>query len=446
MFGFIKRLIGSKVPPERNASPFEAAPKKEATTVEQAPSPTRNIALAIVQREEIIDQKTRICGYRFSVHQPDSPQLADAQATLDALAHCYVAAFAERRLALIKIETDDWSVLNIQHLIGRNTIFILPPPRTRDDQLRWSNASQAIKQAGAKIAVSSCENLNQSIIISELVDFIFIDFTAYSLSHLEQTIKTLKAQFPKAGLVAENISRWPEQRYCVAHGISACMGPFTTAPDEEQQSGEISQSRLVLIEMLNGLRRDAELAEIAQVAKRDPGVVVKLMAMANSPMLGLAQSVTSIDQAILILGREQLYRWLSIGIFRMEGGSPRDDVLLELALSRGRFLEIIGRVHHGKTECDELFLLGLLSLLDILLGVPMDVVVQRINLSSALSEVLLSSSGSLARYLMLVIAMEKGNGENIGRLAAQLNISLGAIDTAAAEAQIWAENAMSENN
>jgi c-di-GMP phosphodiesterase len=447
MFGFIKRLIGGNTAPKRNADPFEAAAKKQTLPMNtEAPTPARSTSPVIVQREEIIDEKTRICGYRFSVHSPDSPRLAEAQDTLDALAHCYVAAFAERRLALINLQAEDWSALDFQRLIGRNTVFILPLPKAQEDQANWLSTSSRIKQAGAKIAVAGNEIIAQQALLGNLVDFIFIDFSAYSLNLLEQTIKTLKARFPQASLIAENISRWPEQRYCIAHGISCCMGPFTTAQDEQQQSGEISQSRLVIIEMLNGLRQDADLTDIAQVAKRDPGVVVKLIAMANSPMLGLSQSVTSIDQAIMILGREQLYRWLSIGMFRMDEGSPRDDVLLELALTRGRFLEIIGHIKHGKKECDELFLLGLLSLLDILLRVPMSTVVQRINLSNALSEVLLSSSGPLGRYLMLVIAMEKGHGENVARLAAQLEIPLDVIETASAEAQGWAENAMSMNS
>lgn len=446
MFGFIKRLIGGNTSPKRNADPVEAAPTKESPpTNTEAPTPARNTSPVIIQREEIIDEKTRICGYRFSAHSPDSPRLAEARETLDALAHCYVAAFAERRLALINLPAKDWSALDFQRLVGRNTAFILPLPQTAEDQATWSSSASMIKQAGARIAIAAHEILGQHA-PGDLVDYIFIDFSAYSLNLLEQTIKTLKARFPQASLIAENISRWPEQRYCIAHGISCCMGPFTTAQDEQQQSGEISQSRLVIIEMLNGLRQDADLTDIAQVAKRDPGVVVKLIAMANSPMLGLSQSVTSIDQAIMILGREQLYRWLSIGMFRMDEGSPRDDVLLELALTRGRFLEIIGHIQHGKKECDELFLLGLLSLLDILLRVPMSTVVQRINLSNALSEVLLSSSGPLGRYLLLIIAMEKGHGENVARLAAQLEIPLDAIETASGEAQIWAENAISMNN
>jgi EAL and modified HD-GYP domain-containing signal transduction protein len=146
----------------------------------------------------------------------------------------------------------------------------------------------------------------------------------------------------------------------------------------------------------------------------------------------------------MVLGREQLYRWLAIGMFRVGSASPRDEVLLELALARGRFLEVLGKENHSKLECDELFLLGLLSLLDCLLGVPMTKVTEQINLSPALKEVLLSSSGPLARYLMLVIAREKGNLANITRLSEQLGYSLDAVEAASAEAILWAEAAVQQ--
>ncbi len=67
--------------------------------------------------------------------------------------------------------------------------------------------------------------------------------------------------------MVHNVGGWPERRLCVSFGVAYCMGPFTTAPDEEMQSGEISQGRLVLIERLNLLRTDADLSDIADVAK-----------------------------------------------------------------------------------------------------------------------------------------------------------------------------------
>lgn len=441
MFGFIKRLLGGGKSAPIKGDPFG---RDVPPSPYSAPSPVataRVTSPVVLQRNEIIDAKTRIAGYRFSVHHPDPAQQLEPQTTLEILAANNVATFAERRLALISLHSDDWAHHNYKPLIGLNTVFLLSLPENTQEREAWSDVAIAIHCAGAKIALSGSDMLAHHEWVLEHADFLLLDFSSYSLTNLEKFLKTLRRDNPQLQFIAENLSRWPEYRYCVSIGINYSLGPFTTEQDEEQKTKEIGQSRLVLIEMLNQLRKDTDLVDIAQIAKRDPGVIVKVLAMANSPMLGLAQPVTSIDQAIMILGREQLYRWLSIGMFRTGTSSPRDEVLLELALARGRFLEILGQENHNKLECDELFLLGLLSLLDSLLGLPMSAVVEKIHLSPALKEVLLSSSGPLRRYLMLAIAVEKGNVQNVAHLAEQLGFSLDVVESASVESICWAEEA-----
>ncbi|UCV21927.1 EAL and HDOD domain-containing protein [Ferribacterium limneticum] len=442
MFGFIKRVFGmagEKPAPTGSDQPSGAMQMPSAPV---PAAPVHKAPAVVLQRDEIIDSKTRIAGYRFSARRPDSARLPDPRSTLEILAANDVATFAERRLALIPLTHDDWTRHDYKPLIGPKTCFLLALPDNALVADAWNEVAAAIRGAGARIALAGSDILAHRQAILAHADFLLLDFSAFSLPALEQLLKTLRQEKPALEFIADRVSRWPEHRYCVSHGIAYCLGAFTTAPDEEQQAKEIGQSQLVLIEMLNQLRKEADLADIAQIAKRDPGVIVKVMAMANSPMVGLSQPVTSIDQAIMVLGREQLYRWLSIGMFRAGAASPRDEVLLELALARGRFLEVLGQATHNKLECDELFLLGLLSLLDSLLGLPMSAVVAKINLSPVLISALLNSDGPLARYLMLSIAVEKGRVENVARLAEQLGHSLEAIESASVEAIGWAEEAV----
>jgi len=444
MFGFIKRVLGLGSGKSASINDDRASREVQAPPVTARPpaSPIRKAPPVVLQRDEIIDSKTRIAGYRFSARRPDSELQADPSATLDILAGNNVANFAERRLALIPLSHEDWAREDYKPLIGPNTVFLLTLPDNSNVSDVWNKVATAIHAAGARIVLSGSDILTHRLPILEHADYLLLDFPSFTLPNLEQLLKTLHQEKPGLGFIADKVSRWPEHRYCVSRGIAYCLGSFTTEQDEEQQATEIGQSRLVLIEMLNQLRKEAELANMAEVAKRDPGVIVKVMAMANSPMLGLSQPVNSIDQAIMVLGREQLYRWLSIGMFRAGSASPRDEVLLELALARGRFLEMLAQEKHGKLECDELFLLGLLSLLDTLLGLPMSTLVAKINLSPALKDALLSSGGPLARYLMLSIAVEKGHVQNVARLAEQMDYSLEAIEAASVEAIGWAEEAV----
>ena len=439
MFGFIKKIFAGQGASQATDDPFGRTPPPP-TAVIVAPPP--QVPAAVLQRDEIIDARTRIAGYRLSARLPDGGREANARATHALLSAANVAALAERRIALVPIAAADWLAADYRPLIGPNTVFLLQLPGADEALANWRETAAAIHAAGARVALPGAAIGDVRELIGGVADFLLVDFAAYTLASFEKAIAALRAINPQLQVIAENVTRWPEHRYCLAHGASYCIGPFTTGEDEEQPAGEIAQSRLVLIEMLNQLRQDGDLADIAEVAKRDPGVVVKVVAMANSPLLGRSQTVTGIDQAIMVLGREQLYRWLSIGMFTAGAGTPRDVLLLEMALARGRFLEVLGQGRQDKRECDELFLLGLLSLLDCLLGVSMARVLERIHLSPAMKEVLLSSSGPLGRYLLLAIAVEKGHAANVARLAGQFGYPLEDVEAAALESIAWAEEAV----
>jgi c-di-GMP phosphodiesterase len=196
------------------------------------------------------------------------------------------------------------------------------------------------------------------------------------------------------------------------------------------------------MEMLNLIRNDSDARALAEVAKRDPGVAVQLLAMANSAASGLAQPLTGIDQAITVLGRESLYRWLAVSIYRTGGDTELDGALLEVSLARARLLELVAQSSGGKQQADELFLVGLLSFVDTLLGMPMKAVLAKISLPQAVQDVLLRSEGPHAPYLLLAIAVEKGRQERALQIAANLCLPLDTLNEHRTEALLWAEAAV----
>lgn len=437
-----KRLVGVSpvptFPAEPNADPFgrEKPQGSPPPTLFTAPSGREP---AIVQRDEIIDAKTRIAGYRFAARFADRPEAPDPRATVAVLSESRLKSFAERRLALTPLAIEDWPNYDWRALIGPHTVFEIVAPRTATDT--WLATAQEIRTAGAKIALSQIDPHRDAPLLGSFASYGALDFAAYPLSGFEKIVAGLHTAHPSLQLIVDSITSWPERRLVHALGVNFCLGEFTTLPDEEQQNEDISPSRLVLIEMLNLLRREADQSELVAVAKRDPAVAMQLVGMANSPVFGVGSAITSVDQAIVLLGREPLYRWLAIAIFRSGGGSARDATLLELALARGRFLELIGQNRLAKRECDELFLVGLLSLMDSLLGIPMAKLLARIKLSATLADVLLRSEGQWGRYLLLAIAVEKGRVVQVTNLAGLLQIPPGEIEAASIAALDWAMEA-----
>ncbi len=393
----------------------------------------------MVQRDEMLDAKSRIAGYRFVVRRIGSTLTPTLGETVAALRAENVAVFAQRRVALLPVTASDSYRPEYRQFIAPNAYFLVASPAAGEDWGAWREAVESLKAAGGKVAIDDAAVAERSALA--LADICLLDFRSYTLENFERLLRRLVRSESPLPVAADGLSAWAEHRLCLDRGATYSLGGFAASPEEASSGNQLNQSRLVLIEMLNLLRRDAELTEIAEVAKRDPGVAVKVVAMANAPVMGLSSKVGSLDQAMMVLGRATLYRWLSVSMFRAGSGGGRDEALLEMALWRARFLELVA-AGRSKSECDELFLVGLFSLLDSLLGMPMAQVVERMTLPEKVCEVLLSSSGPYGRYLMLAIVFEKGRAEQIERLIEGLGISTECVTGASVEARAWAEAAL----
>lgn len=433
---FFKGLFGGQPPARISDDPFGSRPApKPSVTAEALPVEPR----CIVQRDEMLDANSRIAGYRFVVRRLGStlsPTVAEAAA---ALRSENVAAFAQRRLALLPVGIKDSYRAELRQFMAPNAYFLVASP-SDGDWTEWQQAVAALKAAGGKLAVDDVAAAEKTAL--EQADLCVLDFRACALEHFERLVLRLTRGDDAVPVAVDGLSAWAEHRLCIDHRASYSLGGFAALPDEEEAKDRLNQSRLVLIEMLNLLRRDADLAEIAEVAKRDPAVTVKVVTMANAPIMGLSSAVASLDQAMMVLGRATLYRWLSVSMFRVGSGGGRDESLLEMALWRARFLELLAAGVRSKAECDEVFLVGLFSLLDSLLGIPMAQVLQRMALPPAVAEVLLDSGGPHGRYLLLAMAVEKGRFEQAMRMAAALSLDAEKLEHACREARAWAESAL----
>jgi c-di-GMP phosphodiesterase len=410
--------------------------------------PERPVAAVMLRREEMLDRQGRLAGYRFSARASGRGQAWTAQDHVEALQAADVRALAERRLAVIALSPEDWQAADFSVLCATHTVFQLAWPEqalgegSPEAQRQWLATAQRIRASGCGVAVRCIDPAQPGSAVLGMLTHAFVDFAGATVEQVERHVKGLRQSHPALHLAVENLATWPEQRLALSLGARFAMGDFLSTVDEQDKSERITDSRLVLMEMLNLVRNDGDAEAIAAVAKRDPGVAVHLLAMANSPAYGLAQPLTGIDQAIMVLGRETLYRWLAVSVFRSGNEKPLDKTLLEVALARARFLELTASNSGSKQQADELFLVGLLSFVDALLGMPMREVLARISLPAVVQDVLLRSEGPYGRYLTLAIAVEKCQADRAERTAGALGFDLGALMPHRNAALLWAEDAV----
>ena len=112
----------------------------------------------------------------------------------------------------------------------------------------------------------------------------------------------------------------------------------------------------------------------------------KLLRYLNSPAIGLQNPILTIDKALLILGRERCFRWLSLLLFDIKQSNFRERLLTEQALTRAFFLESLAGLGKVPKDKDALFILGLFSMLDLLMGMPMAELLEQTQLPEALHQ------------------------------------------------------------
>lgn len=394
-------------------------------------------------REEVLDKAGRLAGYRFSCGLSK-----DGLGTLDgyegALLNAQVRTLAERRVAVVAIQLDDALLLDLAIIRAPHAVVHVMCRHVEVVEPRNLVVLQSLRASGLGLALSVGDLAELQVLTPALAlaTHAVIDISAHPIQDFEQLVIALQEACPHLTLMVENVATWPLRHMCVAMGIEYASGYFLSTVDEREQGEKISDSRLVLMDMLNILRNDGGAEALAAVAKRDPSVSVHLLSMANAPAYGLKAPLTGIDQAIVVLGRETLYRWLAVTLFRAGSDRARDETLLEVALARASFLEKAGLAVGTRQNADELFLVGLLSFVDTLLGMPIEAVLKELTLPAVIRDVLRDSEGPYARFLLLALAVERCQVQRATQLSMALGIEPDALTTYRNEAQQWAELAV----
>lgn len=430
----LKRLFGLFSGPDRKPDPPSAS---SVVAAPPAPPPVRTPRI-FLGWSELIDAHASIAGYLLvpSALTPSGEITADN--LLAALREENIERFASQRPLIVPMSASQWRTANFAPLIGRHSFFLITD-LTELPLAEQQALSLDIRSAGARLAINHRAEMSARHLPP--IDLLIFNFHSEPLVGVEQTLLQLRQQNPRLLLVADEVRSWAEHRLCRSLGFDYCLGSFATTPDDEAQPGQISESRMVVIDMLNQLRSDNELGELAHTAMRDPAVVIKLLDMANSPVYGLTRKVANLEEAIMLIGRDALYRWLSIAFFHLDAGGGRDHTLLVLSLCRARLLEGLLR-DSDRQRADELFLVGLLSVVDSLLGQPMADILSRIRLPDDVAAALIRNEGPYARYLQLALSMERCRLDHAVILAASMQISPSQLVDSYRDALAWASTAL----
>lgn len=395
---------------------------------------------AFIGRQPVMDVKQHIIGYAlFLTDAGDSAAPSDdfkayASMLMSSIDGMDMAWLLGDKLVFIRINAA---------MLHSEFVELMPPARTvlsimptlLADEARLQRC-QHLRQLGFKIALDNPQLSALPPSLLHTADYISIDIKSMTAAAVTQTLAALN--LPKLTLLAQNIET--EQQFAAYRAIGfKLFSGHHFAQAEASSTQAVNASFDSVLNLLNMVSQDTDNSEIEAGFKRDAALTFKLLRYINTVGFGLSCEIQSISHALTILGRKQLYRWLTL-LMVTAGENTTPAALMKTAISRGRLTELLGAGYFEKHDLDNLFVVGVFSLLDAILKIPMAQVLEKIQLPDAISAALLSRAGIYAPFLQLSVACEDANGGRIAQLAELLQLDAAKVNQCHIAALAWVEN------
>ena len=202
--------------------------------------------------------------------------------------------------------------------------------------------------------------------------------------------------------LAHAVNTAARREQCGRAGFSWFSGAYQINPPPSEPPDDGS-SRKRLLSLLGLLAADADTRALETLLKQDPALSYHLLKLVNSAAFALSTPITNFAQAIGLLGRRQLQRWLQLLLYARQGEDGLANPLLPVAALRAAQMESLCKQGGGDRDAQDLaFVVGVFSLLDVLLAISMDEIVGALNLPPATGAALTERSGAMGRLLRLV--------------------------------------------
>lgn len=298
----------------------------------------------------------------------------------------------------------------------------------------YRNRLKLLKQSGYKLAifklpVAEFENYKE---ILKLMDYIILDCKRVDVSKAKIYFSH---QYPRLKICVGNVENqemfdWLRKD----KAFHLFEGKFYRIPVTKGET-EIEPLKVNYLELMNIVNdADYELTQAADIIGRDTALVLSLLEMVNR--IAVNSQITSIRHAAAILGQKELKKWINTVITK-ELCADRPNEITRISLLRAKFAECLAPSFGLALKASELFLLGLFSVLDIILNVPLEEALSRVNVSKDISEALINRKGELAEVYEFMLAYENADWQEVCRWLIVKNVDIDTIYKAYTEAVCW---------
>lgn len=405
---------------------------------------TASAAHFFLGRQPILDHSGVIHGYELLFRSSDHNA---AQFTDDHHATIQVITRAFSELGLQAVVGEVLSFVNLdKRLLTSRDIDALPPERMvleilENTPLTGENVASCARlhEKGYPLALDDVNALAPDhAAILPYVSYIKIDLAETPEDSLDALVDKVRPM--GIALLAEKVETRAQYEYCRKLGFDYFQGYYFARP--EILSGKsIEPSKQQLLRLSNLLMGDAEDAAIEAVFKEDSKLTYNLLRLVNSVAMGMRTRINSVHHAMMLLGRKQLQRWMTLLLFAHREGRAFPDPLSVMAACRGRFMELLAKdIGCPREMVEQAFMTGIMSLLDAALEIPMDRIVSELNLAQSIRLALMEREGKLGALLKLIEDVEQCDTACVSQEFAELGLTIDQLTAAEIEAMRWANS------
>lgn len=400
-----------------------------------------------IARQTILTEKEKIFGYELLFRNGNASGALindDYQATatvmMNALNSFGFNSLVGGRKGFINVNARILLSGFIDLLPPENTVLEILETQVPD--ANFIELCKAFKEKGYSLALDDFTYNDSFKPLLNLVDYVKLDVMIQDRKKLEEAIGIIK-QYP-VKLLAEKVETNDDFRFCRERGCELFQGYFFAKP-AVLTTKSLSPSQIILLELINGLAREEEIDSLEKLFKKSPQLDIKLLTFINSAGFYLMQKVTSIRQAMMLLGYKNLQKWVALLLFAQDSEDFRSNPLLERAAIRGLMMEsIVRKISGSRTMGDTAFIVGILSLTHVLLGITMDELVSKLNLAQDIKDALTKREGLLGAALLMAEKTEANGLDETQELLKQYGLATSDVLTAETNSLIEYESIGSE--
>lgn len=384
-----------------------------------------------VARQPIFNRGEQVYAYELLFRSSwsnyfQSPDSESDLASLQVIANSFfllgIDAITRGKRAFVKF-TRDTLIQGYAALLPKDQLVIELAENVEPDSTVLA-ACETLKKAGYLLALDNFFYQNTLSPLIPLADFIKVDF---QMTNSQQRKLLADAFLPRGiNLIAAKVESETEFAEAISYGYTHLQGYFFCRPVIVSGT-DVPGTKINYLRLLQEINQpQLDFDQVDEIIKREVSLAYKLLRYINSVAFGLRRQVTTVRQALLLLGEIGIKKWFSV-IILTDMGMDKPSAVVTTSVARARFCESLAERGPLRARRNDAFLMGLFSLMDVIVGRPLEEILADLPLVDDLKAALCGESNDLRELLETVMAYENGDWDRVAAATERLELSEDAL-------------------